>query len=43
MSNIYLKFAIKKNKPQNVDFLSLKSLSPVRFSGGPTHTDIIEF
>ena len=44
MSNIYLKVTIKKNKPsQNVDFLSLKNLSPVRFWGGPTHTDINEF
>ena len=43
ISNIYLKAAIEKSwHPENIDFLSLKSLQ-VSFLGGPTPADIIEF
>ena len=44
MSNIYLKVTIDKNCcSQDLDFLSLKNLSPGQFWGAPTHKDIIEF
>ena len=36
MSNIYLKVTIEKNwHSQNIDFLSLKNLSPGQFLEGP--------
>ena len=44
MSNIYLKVTIEKNgRSQNLDFLSLKNLSPGKFWSPPTHADITEF
>ena len=44
MSNIHLKVTIEKNwGSRNLNFLSLKNLSPGQFWGAPTHKDIIEF
>ena len=44
MSNIYLKVTIEKNgRSQNLDFLSLKNLSPGKFWSPPTDADITEF
>ena len=41
MSNIYFKVIIEKNwRSQNLDFLSLKNLSPNQFWGAPTHEGI---
>ena len=44
MSNIYLKVIIdeKNGRSQTFDSPGLKNL-PGRFSGAPTHEDIIEF
>ena len=41
MSNIYLK--VTNETYSNLNFLSLKDLSPGKFWGAPTHADIIEF
>ena len=45
MSDIYVKLLLRKSNvdTENVNFLSLKSLSLGQFWGAPTHTDIIEF